>query len=104
LRDPGPYSYNLVDGVEVVFNFEPDDPRARDRYTQPSVSDRGQLLTVGAGANPPRRWVRAMGLTPGSRHRCVRLELLRGVGTPVVFEFPEIDRAALSAVFQEGGA
>lgn len=104
LRDPGPDSHNLADAVEVMFDFEPDNPRARERYTQSSVADRGQLLAVGAGANPPRRWARVMGLTPGTRHRCVRRELQRGVGTPVVFEFPEIDHAALVAAFEEGGA
>lgn len=104
LRAPDPHSYNLADPVEVVFDFQPDDPRARDRYTMAVVGDHGHLLTVGAGANPSRRWVVRMGMTPGSRHRCMRRELLHGVGTPVVFEFPEIDAAALAAAFQEGGA
>lgn len=103
LREPDALAYNLGDAVEIVFNFEPDDPAARDAYTMPAVGDRGHLLTVGAGANPPRSWATRMGFTPGSRHRCLRRELLQGVSTPVVFEFPDIDDAALAAAYQEGG-
>jgi hypothetical protein len=44
-----------------------------------------------------------MGFTPGSRHRCLRRELRRGVSTPVLFEFPEIDDAAVAAAFADGG-
>lgn len=107
LRTPDPLAYNLHDAVEVVFDFEPDEPdepEGRDHAVAPRPTDRGQVLTVGGGANPPRRWVLRMGFTPGSRHRCLRRELKRGVGTPVVFEFPEIDDAALAAAFEEGGS
>ena len=103
LREPDAQAYNLGDAVEIVFDFEPDDPAARDAYTMPTVGDRGHLLTVGAGANPPRSWAARMGFTPGSRHRCLRRELLQGVSTPVVFEFPDIDDAALATAYQEGG-
>ena len=103
LREPDPLAYNLGDAVEIVFDFVPDDPGAGGRYLLPDVPDHGQVLTVGAGANPPRSWAEQMGFTPGSRHRCLRRELRRGVGTPVFFEFPEIDDAASAAAFAEGG-
>ena len=104
VRTPDPHAYNLQDAVEVVFDFEPDQSRARDHEAVPGPKDRGRLLTVGGGANPPRRWALRMGLTPGSRHRCLRRELTRGVGTPVVFEFPDVDDTALAAAFEEGGS
>jgi hypothetical protein len=103
LREPDALAYNLGDGAEIVFDFAPDDPAASERYLLPGVADQGQVLSVGAGANPPRRWAVRMGFTPGSRHRCLRRELRRGVGTPVIFEFPEIDDAAVVAAFAEGG-
>lgn len=102
LNEPDPHAYNLDDAVEVVFDFEPDErPHPPDAGTLPA--DRGQVLTVGAGANPPRSWAERMGFTPGSRHRCLRRELRRGTSTPVIFEFPEIDDAAAAAAFAEGG-
>ena len=98
VRDADPAEYNLEDAMAVVFDFAPDDVDARAGYLFPGAPDTGQRLTVGPGANPPRWWVHASGLVPGSRHRCVRRELLRGVSTPVVFEFPDLDTsAALSA-------
>lgn len=104
VRTPDPHAYNLRDAVEVVFDFQPDESGALDHQTVPGPQDRGLLLTVGGGANPPRRWALRMGFTPGSRHRCLRRELRSGVGPPVVFEFPEVDDAALAAAFEEGGS
>jgi hypothetical protein len=103
LREPDALAYNLGDAVKIVFDFVPDDPAAGERYLHPGVADQGQVLTVGAGANPPRSWAVQMGFTPGSRHRCLRRELRRGVSTPVLFEFPEIDDAAVAAAFADGG-
>ncbi len=103
VRDADRHAYNLPDAVEVVFDFEPDEPGVRGRYQFPEVDDAGQRLTVGSGANPPRRWAAQMGLRPGSRHRCVRRELLRGVSTPVIFDFPEIDRTATGPAYREEG-
>jgi hypothetical protein len=103
LREPDPLAYNLSNAVEILFDFVPDDPAAAERYLLPHVADQGQVLRVGAGANPPRRWAEQMGFTPASRHRCLRRELRRGVGTPVLFEFPEIVDAAVAAAFAEGG-
>lgn len=95
LRQPDPYSYTLPDGIEVLFDFTPDDAEAPSRYRYPEVGDRQQRLTVGAGANPPLSWVHAMELLPGTRHRCVRHEALRGVGPPVLFSFPGLDTATV---------
>lgn len=84
-------AYNLPDAVQVLFDFTADDPAARRCYRFPGAADAGQRLTVGAGANPPRWWAEGAGLRPGSRHRCVRRELQRGVSTPVVFVFPDLN-------------
>lgn len=103
LRKPDALAYNLGEAVEIRFDFAPEGPPLGGRYLFPGVADQGQVLTVGAGANPPRAWAERMGFTPGSRHRCLRRELRRGVGPPVVFEFPEIDDAAVTAALEEGG-
>jgi len=91
IHQPGPLAYSEPDGVEVVFDFTPDDPTAPTTYRFPEVPDQGQHLTVGSGANPSRTWVEEHGLLPGSRHRCQRRELGTGVGPPVLFEFPGLD-------------
>jgi hypothetical protein len=102
VRDADPHAYNLPDAVEVVFDFEPDEPGARQRYEFPEAGDAGQRLTVGSGANPPRRWAAQMGLRPGSRHRCVRRERRHGVSTPVIFDFPDVDTTTEGGAYQEG--
>ena len=106
LREPDPHSYSIGDAVEIVFDFEPDerhDPAGWEGTAGDAGEDRGQVLTIGAGANPPRRWAERRGLLPGTRHRCLRRTLRRGVGPPVLFEFPDIDDAAVMAAFEEGG-
>jgi hypothetical protein len=91
LREPGSHTYGMDDAVEVVFDFTPDEPDARRGYRFPEVDDHDQRVTVGAGANPSRQWAHHHGLMPGTRHRCRRRELRRGVGPPVLFEFPDLD-------------
>jgi hypothetical protein len=85
--------YNCKDGVEIVFTFVPDDPSAKDKYLFPGHPDSGRRFVVGAGLNPPRKWAQSAGLVPGSTHRCIRQEMIRGACTPVVFIFPELDLA-----------
>ena len=80
--------------VQVRFDFIPADPGAREDYRFPNMADERQLLTVAGGANPPRAWVEAEGLTEGTRHACVRREITRGTCTPVLFEFTEVDTEA----------
>jgi hypothetical protein len=93
-RLPDPLAYNEPDPIEVCFSFEPDDPTAVGRYRFPEVEDHDQRLTVGGGANPSRQWVVDKGLTVGSTLRCVRRELVTGVGPPVLFVFPALPGAS----------
>ncbi|MDY6839415.1 MAG: hypothetical protein SWH78_15730 [Thermodesulfobacteriota bacterium] len=91
ITTPASNDNNCNNAVEVTFDFTPDDPAAADTYLFPNWSDTGQHLTVGDGKNPPKEWVLAQGLTPSSKHRCVRSEITDGACTPVVFSFPDID-------------
>jgi len=84
--------YNCADAVKVTFDFAPQDPAAVNHYFMPAWSDKGQHLTVLAGANPPRGWVLLQGLAEGSEHECVRNEITKGTCTPVIFEFPKTDQ------------
>lgn len=82
------------DPVEVLFNFEPDDPAARAGYRMAGWPDQDQHLTIGSGQNPPRAWVAAQALNPGARFSAERLEILAGTCTPVLFETPALDKGA----------
>jgi hypothetical protein len=83
-------AYNCRDAVEVIYTFTPDDPSAIDRYRFTDFADAHLRFTLGAGMNPPRQWAHRMGLIPGSRHRCIRKEIVRGTCKPVKHVFPDI--------------
>lgn len=76
----------------VLFDFTPDNPRAR--YQFPNWADKGQRLTVAGGKNPPAAWLRSQGLKPGAVFPCVRREIRKGTCTPVIYHFPDIDQNA----------
>jgi hypothetical protein len=92
VRKPPADAYNCPNGaVEVVFSFTPKNPKKRKTYRFKNWKDQGQTLTVGGGMNPPATWVKARGLVKGSKHDCVRAEIIRGSCTAVVFTFPKVD-------------
>lgn len=91
IENPPAGEYQAPHAVKVVFKFAPLDSSASGRYAQREYPDTGQVLTVGAGMHPPRRWVKEQGLTVGSRHPCMRLDLVRGTCTPVCFRFLDVD-------------
>lgn len=84
-------AYNCRDAVEVIYTFRPDDPSVVDRYRFADYPDAHRRFTLGAGMNPPRQWAQRKGLMPGSRHRCIRKEIVRGTCVPVTYDFPDID-------------
>ena len=79
------------DPVEVRFDFTPNDANARDAYRCPHSSDNNRQLLVGEGKNPPRSYMESKGITVGSTHKCIRMEITEGTCTPVLFEFSKID-------------
>jgi hypothetical protein len=96
--------YNCQDAVEVIFTFMPDDPLAAAGYRFADYSDTDRRFTLGAGMNPPRQWAQRAGLVPGSRHRCIRREIVKGTCVPVTYFFPDIDIAGWEqACFKTGG-
>ena len=84
---------NCLDAVEVIYTFIPDDPSAVDKYRFADDPDTHHRFTLGAGMNPPRQWAQRLGLIPGSRHRCIRMEIVSGACVPVKFVLPDIDLA-----------
>jgi hypothetical protein len=84
-------AYNCRDAVEVIYTFVPDDPSAEDSYRFADYPDSHLSFTLGAGMNPPRQWAKRKGLVPGSRHRCIRKEIVTGTCVPVTHVFPDID-------------
>ena len=89
--DPVIDADNCKNAIEIKFTFTPDDPSARNHYRFPDWSDENQRFTVGGGKNPPKNWAVSRGLMKGSSHECVRLEIINGTCTPVIFSFPDID-------------
>ena len=83
--------YSCKDGVEVVFDFHPDDANAKSKYRLPSFSDQERRFKVLGGANPPRQWVEKMGISPGKRFKAIRMEIKSGTCTPVIYKIPELD-------------
>jgi hypothetical protein len=82
------------DPVVVVFDFVPDDPGDEAHAAT------GWHLTIGGGANPPRAWVDAEGLTVGTEHPCMRSDILSGTCTPVLYTFTGVDYdAAIDACY-----
>jgi hypothetical protein len=80
--------------VNIVYDFTPDDPDARDRYLFPARPDTGRIFRVGTSVlddSPPLQWTEREGLTAGSEHPCIRLEIVKGTCNPVVFEFTGLD-------------
>jgi hypothetical protein len=41
--------------------------------------------------NPPGQWANDRGLTKGSRHQCIRWEIIKGTCPPVRFTFQDIN-------------
>jgi hypothetical protein len=78
----------------VLFDFVPQDP------SKASLAATGIHLTIGDGKHPPRAWVTASGLTPGSSHHAVRSDQQSGPCSPVVWKLTDVDEAAgLAACF-----
>ncbi len=84
-------AYNCQDAVEVIFTFRPNDPSAVASYRFAGDPDAHHRFTLGAGMNPPRQWAHRIGLIPGTRHRCIRMEIVKGTCVPVKYSFPDID-------------
>jgi hypothetical protein len=84
-------AYNCKDAVEVIYTFVPDDPSAENSYRFADYLDTHLRFTLGAGMNPSRQWAKRKGLAPGSRHRCIRKEIVTGSCVPVMHVFPDID-------------
>jgi len=86
-----PEASNCDNAVEVTFDFVLHDPADVDLYLFPNWLDEGRRLTVGDGMNPPQEWVELNGLTVGSVHPCVRMEIREGTCTPVIHKLLDID-------------
>lgn len=91
IREPDPGDYNCRQAVAVFFDFLPDDTAAVSRYRFPDRPDATHRLTVGAGMNPPRKWIEGQGIVVGGKLRCLRSEIFSGSCTPVSFSFPDLD-------------
>lgn len=92
LETPGPAEYACRnDPVRVVFDFAPTDPAARACYTVPDAPDTGRNFTISGGAHPSRACADASGLAAGVDVRAVRLDIVSGTCTPVLFELPDVD-------------
>ncbi|MEW5735680.1 MAG: hypothetical protein AB1921_12550 [Thermodesulfobacteriota bacterium] len=90
---PDPDEANCADKPRVVlFDFTPDDKRARNRF--PNWGETGQRLTVAGGKNPPLEWLKANGVRLGAELICIRREILKGTCTPVIYDFPALDMTA----------
>lgn len=76
------------DPVQVLFTFTP------AAGADPSLAATGVALTISAGANPPRAWVAAQGLTVGSEHPAVRADQQGGPCSPVVWRLTDVDTDA----------
>lgn len=76
------------DPVRVLFDFTPADP------ARAAMAASGVQWTIGGGANPPRAWVLASGLTVGSDHPAVRRDQPVGPCSPVVWHLVDVDEAA----------
>jgi hypothetical protein len=79
------------DAVTVYFDFGPDNPNAHADYRFPVWPDSNRTLFVADGKNPPYGWIEAQGVTEGTQHPCVRLEIKKGTCTPVMFVLTDID-------------
>ena len=88
-----PDAYNCDNAVEVTFDFVPHNPADLGLYMNPGWPDQGRKLTTIGGANPSLEWVELMGLTVGSIHPAVRMEITEGTCTPVIHKLLDIDYA-----------
>jgi hypothetical protein len=89
LETPEPDVLNCPnDPVEVIFDYQPDDPASRD------LGATGLRLTISEGVNPPREWVESEGLTVGSQHVCIRRDIASGTCSPLLFDFADVDYEA----------
>ena len=86
-----PEAYNCENAVEITFNFNLHDPSDYDDYLIPGWQDHELKLTVGGGLNPPADWAEMVGLTVGSLHPAVRMEIREGTCTPVIHKLLDID-------------
>jgi len=92
LEMPRSWEYSCQnDPVRVVLDFTPDDLRARACYTMSVAEEKGYTFTIGAGANPSRNCVDALGLTVGETVRAERLDISHGSCSPLVYEHPDLD-------------
>lgn len=99
----GPCDYALMPGtativsvheqsgsLEIIFDFVPHDPIEADKYRFAQGSDSYQTHTFEISEKSPRAWAEKRGLIEGSQHQCVRMDLIEGTCTPLVFDFPDI--------------
>jgi hypothetical protein len=77
-------------GVNILFDFHPEDPSALSTYHLPQWHDQSNSLTIQGGLHPSRQWANRHKVAPGKKFRCIRREMTFGTCTPVVFEFPEL--------------
>jgi hypothetical protein len=78
-------------GVIIVFDFAPTDSSDVDDYRFPAWPDTGRVFELSSGGSVPDRWADKEGLTPGSKHQCIRREIRVGPCTPLLFKFPDVD-------------
>jgi len=76
------------DAVEIVFDFTPDDPAAAD------LAETGLFVAVSEGVNPDRAWAEDEGLTVGSEHPALRVDITSGTCTPLMFTLTDVDYSA----------
>lgn len=85
--------------VNIVYDFAPDDADAPDQYLFPGQPDTGRTFSIGftsMSQSPPLEWTEREGLTAGSEHTCIRMEIVEGTCSPVLFEFPDLDDSDIS--------
>ncbi len=78
--------------VDVRFDFIPYDISLLDEDPYSAWPVDSVRFMIGSGANPPRRWIEAVGLTVGTEHQCTRLWIYSGTCSPVIYQFDDIDK------------
>jgi hypothetical protein len=75
--------------LTVIYTFTPDAPIANEPLYKPDVR---HTLTLVNGMPPGPRFVAKYGLAPGQVVACELRIIRQGTCTPVIYDFPGIDR------------
>ncbi|WP_428558825.1 MAG: hypothetical protein ACP59X_12715 [Solidesulfovibrio sp. DCME] len=82
---PAPYP-----PLAVTFTFTPDSPITGEPLYRPGLTHQ---LTLVNGMPPGTRFARKYGIVAGKAFACELRIIRQGTCTPVLYEFPDIDRA-----------